>query len=556
MKTRRKERALAQVLERRANGGAEREALIYRQGDNVRDIVTGADLMERAQRAAAGIRAAGAMKGDRVMLMLTSQSDFVDAFLGAVWADTVPVPLFPPLFSRRPDDFIANFANIAAGSGARLLIASDDISRAALEFSSRLAGAIHVLARSAWGESGERLMEAPQRCGNDLALLQYTSGSTGMPKGVALSHTNLVTNMEAIGRAVNLSMDDTGVSWLPLYHDMGLIGVLSTLYRGGRVVVLSPLEFAKDPASWLRAISDHRGTLSPAPNFAYERCLRLDADDIADIDLSSWRVAFNGAEPVRADTVRRFTARFGAAGFRSTAFYPVYGLAEHTLAVSFPRLGEGPRFDTVDRGELTGSGVAIPSSGNDAVSFVSVGRPLDGVSVEIRDERGATLNEGRVGEITVQSDSVMTGYFGNPAASADVLDSGWLKTGDLGYFRNGLLYVTGRIKDVIIRAGRNYYPDDIERAINGLDGVRAGRAAAFSVPADAGREDVVVVVETTAECELHSARLIKLISSAIAARVGFVPERIDLHARDTLPLTSSGKVRRSVVRERFLAGTL
>jgi len=549
--------SLADILLRHANQRTQRDTLVYRRGDSVVCVVDGPTLMDRAQLAAGAIREAGVAPGDRVLLMLTSQAEFLDAFLGAVWADAIPVPLFPPLFSRRPEDFVANFARIAAGSGARLLIVSDDIAPAAQEFARRLERPPRLLDRTTWQACGARLADVPKRCGDDLALLQYTSGSTGAPKGVALSHGNLVANMSAIGRAVDLSEHDVGVSWLPLYHDMGLIGVLTTLYRGGRAVLMSPLEFARDPGTWLRAISQHGGTLSPAPNFAYERCLRLSDAAIADLDLATWRVAFNGAEPVRAETVHRFGDRFAAAGFRPEAFYPVYGLAEHTLAVSFPALGEGPCLDTVDRTSLAEARMAVPvPDGDGAACFVSVGSPLEGVEVEIRDEAGEALGDGQVGEITVHSGSVMSGYFGDPEATAEVLCNGWLRTGDLGYCRDGRLFVTGRIKDVIIRAGRNYYPDDIEIAVSGLVGIRTGRAAAFGVPGGQDGDDVVVAVEANLKCARARERLAGRISAAVSARVGFAPERIQFCDRDALPLTTSGKVRRSVARAKFLAGAL
>ncbi len=546
------------LLARAADGDGTGDALIYQRGDMTQDRVSGAELLERAQRAAAALRGNGVAAGDHVLLMLTAQADFVDAFLGAIWADAVPVPLYPPIFSRRPEDFIADFGKIAASSGAHVLVASDEVTDMIEGIADRPGGDLRILPRSSWNGTGERLEEAPTRGLSDLALLQYTSGSTGAPKGVALSHANVLANIRAIGRAVDLDEDDVGVSWLPLYHDMGLIGVLATLYWGGSVVILSPLDFAKDPVIWLRAISEHGGTLSPAPNFAYNRCLRLADEELAGLDLSTWRVAFNGAEPVDPDTVHGFTMRFAPYGFHPSAFYPVYGLAEHTLAVSFPSLDQGPYIATVDRSRLATSGIAeaVPGDHPDAVRFVSVGTPLEGVSVEIHDKRGSPLPESHVGEVLVKSASVMTGYFGDEAATAEVLSDGWLRTGDLGFLRDSMLYITGRIKDLIIRAGRNYYPEDIESAATGVTGVRAGRAAAFSIPADTGEEHVVVLAESEVSEEKQRAELIRHIATAVAARVGFRPERVELYAQGTLPITSSGKVRRRVARARFLNGGL
>ncbi|MDH3440873.1 MAG: AMP-binding protein, partial [Gammaproteobacteria bacterium] len=412
--------------------------------------------------------------------------------------------------------------------------------------------------RSAWSATSERLTDEPQRCSGDIALLQYTSGSTGAPKGVALSHSNVLANVRAIGQAVDFSARDVGVSWLPLYHDMGLIGMLTTRYWGSSMVVMSPLDFARDPSSWLRAISDHKGTLSPAPNFAYLRSTRLSDEELSNIDLSSWRLALCGAEHVDPGTVRDFTRRFAPYGFRSNAFYPVYGLAEHTLAVSFPPLGAEPVVEHIDRDCLATSGMAtaIDEEHDSALSLVSVGIPLEGVTVEIRDKAGQPLPEGQVGELVVKSDCVMTGYFQDAAATADVLTDGWLRTGDLGYFRDGMLYITGRIKDMIIRNGRKYFPHDIELAATEVRGVRPGRVTAFSLLAKAGKEHLVVLAETNGSSGNTDAGLARRIGTAVAKRIGFRPDEVALCARDALPITSSGKVRRRLAKDRFCSGEL
>lgn len=549
--------SLADILLQRATTDAN-EAIVYQIGREAPFSVDGADLLERAQRAAAAIRANGVAPGDRVLLMMTSQADFVDAFFGAIWADAIPVPLFPPIFSRQPEDFIANFSEIAKNSGAKLMVATDENVEAMDHFAERLGGGFRILPRSAWNDDGERLEKEPQRKLSDLALLQYTSGSTGTPKGVALSHANVIANMAAIRRGIKVSREETSVSWLPLYHDMGLIGLLTSFYSGGRMIVLSPLEFAKNPVTWLRAISEYGATLSPAPNFAFRRCMQLSDEILDGIDLSSWRVALNGAEPVCPDTAHEFSARFASYGFRSSAFYPVYGLAEHTLAVSFPALGAEPCIDTVDRSVLAATQLAetVPLDHEDSMRFVSVGKPLQGVSIEIRDTDNVPLPDSHVGEILVKSASVMTGYFENEAATAAVMSDGWLKTGDLGYLKSGMLYITGRIKDIIIRAGRNYYPHDFESAASSVPGVRAGRVAAFSIAVDKEDDHVVILAESSASEEEQRNKLVQSIAESVAARIGFRPERIELCKRGVLPMTSSGKVRRRVARERFLSGDL
>lgn len=547
---------LADILLKRATIDGKQEMLVYQHGDGTRVSVTGAELLDRAQRAAAALRHAGVARGDHVLLMLTAQSEFIDTFFGAIWADVIPVPLYPPMFSTRPQDLIANFSAIAATSGADVLIVSEEIINKMAGFAEHLGSDFRVLPHSPLSPNSERLRTPPTRRSADLAFLQFTSGSTGTPKGVALSHANVMANLQAIGRAVALDQDEKLVTWLPLYHDMGLISVLAAMHCGGRIVMLSHLDFAKDPAIWLRTISEHQGTVSPAPNFAFRRCLSLTDNDIDGLDLSSWRVAFNGAEPIDPDTVKQFTRQFASYGFRHSTLYPVYGLAEHTLAVSFPPLGRGPYIDTVDRNQLAISGIAetVIESNPDSVSFVSVGTPLEGVSIEIRDEQGSSLRDGQVGEVVVRSASVMTGYFNNETATREAIVDGWLRTGDLGYLKDDLLYITGRIKDLIIRAGRNYYPTDIECAATSVRGVRAGRAAAFSVSAKPGEENVVLLAEASVSGKQQRSRLTREILTAVTARVGFRPERVEIYARGTLPVTSSGKVRRRLARARFMNG--
>lgn len=532
--------------------------MIFRHHGVKPEAVGGDELLVRAQRAAAAMRANGVQPGDRVLLMLTAQSDFIEAFFGAIWADAIPVPLFPPIFARKPEDFIASFGGIAVNSGAGCLVASENDVELLSVFTNRLGKGIRILPRSAWSATSERLTDEPRRCADDLALLQYTSGSTGAPKGVALSHTNVLANVQAIGQAIDFSAQDVGVSWLPLYHDMGLIGMLTTQYWGSSMVVMSPLDFARDSSSWLRAISEHQGTLSPAPNFAYRRATQLSDEQLGDIDLSHWRLALCGAEQVDPGTVRDFTRRFAPHGFRSNAFYPVYGLAEHTLAVSFPPLGAEPVVDNIDRDRLATSGVAtsIDEEHDSALSVVSVGAPLEGVTVEVRDTHGNPLSDGHVGELVVKSDCVMTGYFEDPAATARVLSGGWLRTGDLGYFRDGMLYITGRIKDMIIRNGRKYYPHDVEHAITDVHGIRAGRVTAFSLLADAGKERLVVLAETSGTANGTNTELARSIGTAVARRIGFRPDEVALCPKGALPVTSSGKVRRRLAKDRFCKGEL
>lgn len=552
-------RTLTDLIVARASSASGIEpALTFLRDGAVTGTVSAIDLVARAQGVAARLVAHGVRPGDRVLLMLTSQQDVVDAFFGAVWCGALPVPLFPPIVTANLDDFVARFFAIATSARSRLLLASGDIADHAAALAEaqgdRARGALQVLGTSSWYPTKERLDAPAARREADLCFLQYTSGSTGTPKGVALSHANVLHNVAAICTATRFGAGDVGVSWLPLYHDMGLIGgLLATLRSGARLVSLSPIEFAKRPAAWLRAISEQRGTLSPAPDFAYRRCLALDEQEVAGIDLSSWRIAFNGAEPIAARTLARFAERFGAHGLRSSALFPVYGLAEHTLAVTFPRFGAEPHWETIDRRMVAQHARAVPVALDHPhrLSIVSVGVPLQGVELEIQRDR-VVVGDGEIGEICVKSNSVMQGYFEDAAATAEVLDGGWLKTGDLGYLRDGELFVTGRRKELIIIAGRNFYPHDLEAAAAEIVGVRAGRVVAFAVGSDDG-EAAVVVAETEGTPLVDLAETVAL---AIGARVGVRPREVLLVPRGSLPVTSSGKIQRSATRDRFLSGAL
>ncbi len=335
----------------------------------------------------------------------------------------------------------------------------------------------------------------------DIAFLQYTSGSTGSPKGVVLTHANLLANIRAMGRAAGVLPNDVFVSWLPLYHDMGLIGAwLGTLYHGVPLVVMSPTDFLGRPESWLWAMHRHRGTLSGAPNFAYEICAtRLDDSRLAGLDLSSWRVAYNGSEPVSPDTVVRFNRRFAAYGFDPRAQAPVYGLAESAVGLTFPPLDRGVLIDRVDRRQLAiaGDGTSGARGRCERAAHRLLRAPPAGHEIRVVDAAGQECPERREGRIEFRGPSATSGYFRNPEATRRLFDDGWLDTGDLGYLAGGELYVTGRAKDIIIRGGQHIHPQEAEAAIGNLPGIRKGCVTLFGAPDPAsGTEKVVVLAET------------------------------------------------------------
>ena len=389
-------------------------------------------------------------------------------------------------------------------------------------------------------------------------LIQFTSGSTSHPKGVVLHHENLGANVEGITGPDGLDVreGDVGVSWLPLFHDMGLIGiVMGGIHARIPLVLMPSLLFLKRPNEWLRTITRHRATLSFAPNFAYELCVRRGAGHANNgIDLSTWRVAGCGSEPIRPETLELFTQTFADRGFRANAYLPCYGLAESTLAATFHALGTPWRFDTVCSKALREEQRAVPCEAGqeNAVRLVSCGRPFPGHQVRIADSHDRPLPERSVGEILLRGPSVMQGYYKDARHSAEALRGGWLHTGDLGYVAEGELYVCGRKKDLIIVHGRNYHPQDLEWVASEVDGVRRGNVVAFCTADPNGGERVVLIAESRGRAD----------AEAVAAEIRRrVQEASGLHLYDVrvlpkgaIPKTTSGKVQRGRLKARYESG--
>jgi acyl-CoA synthetase (AMP-forming)/AMP-acid ligase II len=443
--------------------------------------------------------ARGLTRGDTVAIMLPTSREYFPIFIGVLMAGGIPVPIYPPVRPSQLADHLRRQVHILTNAGATLLVAGPE----AVPLGRLLRSHVESMRQIVIPESlaTERGGALPSPGPDDVALLQYTSGSTGHPKGVVLTHANLLANIRAMVDAAAVSGADTFVSWLPLYHDMGLIGAwLGSLYSGMPLVIMPPEVFLTRPARWLWAISTQRGTISAAPNFAYELCLRkVDDAELEGLDLSSWRLAFNGAEPVSPDTVERFAIRFGPYGLRRTAITPVYGLAESSVGLAFPPLGRGPLVDRVEREAFLRSGRAIPADEADAdvIRFVACGQPLPGHDLRIVDTAGNEVPDRQEGRIEFRGPSATSGYYRNPDATRSLFRGAWLDTGDLGYIADGDLYVTGRVKDLIIRAGRNLHPEELEDAIGNLTGVRKGCVAVFASPdPEFGTERLVVLAET------------------------------------------------------------
>jgi acyl-CoA synthetase (AMP-forming)/AMP-acid ligase II len=502
------------------------------------------EALARAHRWAALVSARGVRRRDRVLLLLPASHAFVEALLGTMLAGAVPVPLATPMTFGSMDRYLANLVAIARDADARLTLTYPRVAAAIVEAGGEVASSLGDVAMEADLDGLGPLPSRPVSIGaRDPAFIQYTSGTTGRPKGAVISHGALVANAFAIADALALDDEDVGVSWLPLYHDMGLIGVLLTsICHPYPVHLLSPEAFVMNPRRWPALVASVSGTLSAAPNFAYDLTASR-AGELEGLALSSWRVALNGAEPVHAATARRFAERFAPAGLRPDAMMPVYGLAEHTLAVAFPRLDERMQTLRVDGDALESEAIARSPRGGGEREAVSVGRPVAGTEIAIVSEGSLVTAERCVGEIRVRGASRMDGYFRNDAATAEVIKDGWLHTGDLGFLDGGRLFVTGRAKDLIIRGGKNLYPYDIERVAASVDGVR-GVAAFGRENERSGTCDLVVVAETVHGEGPTREAIAAGIRGELLAVLGLKPDALLLCGVGGVPRTSSGKVRR------------
>jgi acyl-CoA synthetase (AMP-forming)/AMP-acid ligase II len=496
--------------------------------------------------------------------VLPTGLEFFAAFFGAILAGAVPTPLYPPVRLGRLDEYHDRTAAMLTASDCSVVVASPTIRRLlgrSIELANRDRTGSRwcsctTVAELRSNEARGRVVTSSE---NDLGLVQFSSGTTGDPRPVALSHRAL----QAQSRAIEDLFPDTsgftqaGVSWLPLYHDMGLVGcVLPALNRPGVLTLINPEHFIARPAVWLRAISTYRATLSPAPNFAYGYCVdRVRDRDLDGVDLSSWKHALNGAEPVAPSVLRSFTERFGQWGLRPEAITPVYGMSEAALAVTFSDLHAPFRTVTVDAAELA-DGRARPD--DDGVELAVVGRPLVGFGVEVRSEDGDALGEGEVGEVWVTGPSLMDGYLGRPEQTAEVLRDGWLRSGDQGYLDGGELVLTGRSKDVLIVRGRKYPPHVVEHAVDGIDGVRTGcAAAATQLPAAGAAEELVLLVEHAADATVQQrARIPESCRQRVNEATGLRVETVVVLSPGTLPRTSSGKIRRAAALAQHRTGTL
>ena len=544
--------------------------------------LTFGELYAAAQRCASELVRRGVPAGGRVALMLPTSRAFFVSYAGILLAGAIPVPIYPPFRADRIEEYASRQSAILKNAEVCLLLTFRQAEAVARLLKPKVPSLMGVADAEKLLAAADNAPPPPPgalplhltgsriRKGSDIALLQYTSGSTGDPKGVMLTHANLLANIRAIGQAVEIKADDVCVSWLPLYHDMGLIGAwLAPLYFGLPLAVMSPLAFLTRPERWLKAVQKYGGTVGAAPNFAYELCVRKIADkDLQGLDLSSWRAALNGAEPVNPETLERFAQRFSPCGFRREAQLPVYGLAEASLAVTIPPLHRGPLIDHVERNTFTGEGRAVPAAKDDAnaISFVSSGKPIPNHEVRIVDAKGHEVPDRTEGFLWFRGPSATSGYYKNEAATEELLppvaessrkEYPWVNSGDRAYCADGEIYVTGRVKDIIIKGGRNIYPHEVEELAGRAEGIRKGCVVAFGLKDEAsGTEKLLVVAESRERDTARRAAIIAAVTEHVAQGLGLPADRVELIPPGSIPKTSSGKLRREETKRLFLEGKL
>ncbi|MGW1677383.1 fatty acyl-AMP ligase [Saccharopolyspora sp. NPDC002376] len=515
-------------------------------------------LVETAARGAAALAEHGVGHGDRVVLCLPTGPEFITAFFGTQLLGAMPTAIAVPTrfggaagFEGQLQDLTDYLRPAAIISTAAVLDALPEIAGPSL-----IDGAA-LYARATASDAPMHPVRPPNV--DNLAVIQCTSGSTGKPKGVMISHANLAANCEQFLSGLGWTDADASVGWAPLYHDMGLIlGLLCPIYSGGHAVLMPATRFLRAPAEWLHHINDYRGAFSAAPNFAFGyAAARVRDEDLEGVDLSSWRAALCGAEPIQPATVQRFLDRFGRWRLSSTALVPGYGMAEASLVITSTRPGAPLRYDSIDRQAAVADARAVdvdPHSA-DALQIVDCGEPMTGTQVRVVDGDGAVLGDDEIGHVQFRGPSRTVGYFDLPAETAASIDPpDWWKTGDIGYLRNGGLRITGRAKDLIIIRGANYFPSDFEQAAETVPGVRLGAVVAVGYRPDGGdSEELHLIVETELGDEEHES-LRRAVWSAISSRTGVPAAAIHLVPKRSIPKTTSGKLQRSKARELFVDG--
>ncbi|WP_417461994.1 fatty acyl-AMP ligase [Kordiimonas sp.] len=538
-----------------------RGANFYNARGDLIDALTWAEVRDRAEVIGRKLVAMGYEAGDRIALIAETSANFVCFFVGCQYASVLPVPLPLPTSFGGKDGYVSQLQMQMQSCDANGLMApefmNEIIAEATADMDLRFKGSYDDYL-AVKGDGGLRLPKP-----DDLAYLQYSSGSTRFPHGVAVTHRSLLSNTHGMGfHGVKLEEHDRCVSWLPFYHDMGLVGtLLTTLTCQISVDFIPTEEFARRPLSWLRVISRNKGTITYSPTFGFDICARraaLRSSALEDLDLSSVRVAGCGAEMIRPEVLRNFFETFESIGFKWEAFLPSYGLAECTLGVSFGRVGVGLEVDLIEEAALTGDKHVLVNGKDDTRvrEVVNCGRPLPEYDIEIRDEEDGVLPDRQVGKVFLRGTSVMREYFNDPETTRAVLSpEGWLDTGDMGYMKDGYIYIVGRAKDMIIVNGRNHWPQDIEWAAEQLPGVKTGDVAAISVPGENAEEVPMILAQCRYSEQAERMKFIEELKRHIQKATG-INCMIELVPPRSLPRTSSGKLSRVKARNQYLSGNL
>ncbi len=518
------------------------------------EIISYRQLKQGADAIAVGLQQKGLKPKQAVSLMLPTGKEYFFSFFGILIAGGIPVPIYPPARLNQIEDHLLRHVRILSNCDAVMLITVPEAKQVARLLQSRLMNMHTVTTPTAISLPGGVPLRG-KISSDEIAFLQYTSGSTGTPKGVTLSHANLLANIRAMGSRLEVTSTDVFVSWLPLYHDMGLIGAwLGSLYYSATVVIMSPLEFLAKPERWLWAMHRYHATLTAAPNFAFELCLkRIPIESLSGVKLDSMRGLFNGAEPVNPNTIQKFIQKFQPLNLNPAAIMPVYGLAECSVGLTFPPLGRGAKFDSIDRTTFMNTGVAVTSEDeNNPFRFVACGEPIADHEIRVVDGSNRELPDRHQGQLQFRGPSATCGYYRNPEKSAELFHEGWLNTGDLAYIADGELYITGRIKDLIIHAGRNIYPQELEAVVSEIPGIRKGCVAIFgSTDNELGTEKLIVLAETRDTQATEQDRLRTQINECAIRLIGTPPDEIVIAPPHSVLKTSSGKIRRSACREAY-----
>lgn len=540
---------LVEALDYAAQGSAGMN--FYDRRNQLEAVLEYRSLQSKAIAGARRLLSLNLNKGDRVAIIAETSTGFVEAFFSCQYAGLVAVPLAIPMGVGQRDSYTAKLQGLLASCKPSAIISSNEW-LSLINVVNIDSPTIHILSNEDFNALPEMDIELQLPSPDDIAYLQYTSGSTRFPRGVIITHREVMANLHAISHdGIKLRDGDRCISWLPFYHDMGLVGFLLTpMATQLSVDYLSTQDFAMRPMQWLKLISKNRCTVSVAPPFGYNLCLRRVNDkDLAELDLSCWRVAGVGAEPISAEQLNQFGECFSKAHFDSKAFMPCYGLAENALAVSFGEEAIGTQVNEVDRDILENQGKAVaPTKGTRAIStFVNCGKALPGHRIEIRNEVGMPLPEQEIGHIYISGPSLMSGYFQDLASQREIKSTGWMDTGDLGYLLNGYLYVTGRIKDLIIIRGRNIWPQDIEYIAEQEPEIHSGDAIAFVT----SQEQIILQIQCRVGSEQRRAQIVHSLAARIQSEFG-VSADIELLPPHSIPRTSSGKPARAEAKKRYL----